>query len=710
MDGTSILVLTATAAAAALGIAALVRSRGRASLIWFGLGALAVAGWLFAAGSLRVSQTAGSAVARAKAAGALAAVLPIPWTALVLVAARQNGSRLLKRWIPYLAALCAAGAFFAVRSLAGAGVFGVARARDGYAIVLDAHGRAMVVYLIASLVVILFNLEVTVRSARELALSRLKHAAIGLGAAIAFHLFVLSASLLYSTVRVSFLVAGAVPVLVAAGLVWYSVGRRRLSDVSVRVGRPVFYASLTALATGAYLLAMGVVGIVIRQRGWPVSTVSIASGVFIALLLLTLFLTSSRVKRHVRRFIDSNFYLSRYDYRREWARASRTVGAGVDEEEMADEVRALVTDALDAKAVEIALVGCAAADGGAVAGAGPAPPPRVAAAGGRPLAPALLEALSDPEFLGVLAERRAAVRIGGVCDPELASWAQRHRGAAAGAGYEVAAPLLAGTDLVGVALVGAGTGSGVTGEGLDLLTNIGLHAGNALLAARLASRLAERRELDSLNRVSAFIVHDLKNCVAGLSLLLTNARASMSDPAFQRDCLAALAESIAKMERIIARVGSAPSSRPSLERVFLSDAVSEAARRTGLARGDAPVRLSVSVPEGLAVEADRRDVTTVIENLLLNARDAVGESGEIGVEAERGGNGVVVVRVSDSGPGIAPGLMDAGQLFRPFRTTKDKGLGLGLFQCRAIVEALGGRITAANRERGAVFEFTIPAA
>ena len=52
----------------------------------------------------------------------------------------------------------------------------------------------------------------------------------------------------------------------------------------------------------------------------------------------------------------------------------------------------------------------------------------------------------------------------------------------------------------------------------------------------------------------------------------------------------------------------------------------------------------------------------------------------------------------------------ADALFRPFRTTKDAGLGLGLYQCRAVVQGYGGRICASNGERGAVFEVALPAA
>lgn len=707
MDATSVLILTAVAACLGTGGAALARSHGRASRVSFALGAFGAAAGLFAVGSVRVSPTAAVAVLRAQVAWAIAALLPLPWTVLLLVHARENSSRILKEWRPYLIAVACASVFFAVRSFDRSVLFGVGNADDGYSIVFGPAGRILLIYLTATVVVLLFNLEITMRAARAETLSRIKYAAIGLAAAMVFLIFVLSTALLYSHVRVSLLAAGAVPALAAAVLIAYSAARHRLTDAAVRVGRPVFYASFTAFAAGAYLLAVGLVGFLIRERGWRISTVPLVSAVFIALLLLCVFLMSSRIRRHIRRFIDANFYLSRYDYRREWARASRAVSAGVDEAEIVGNIRALIANALDADPVEVALVeaeGCG---------------PRFF--GERAFEPGLADALSDDEFLELLMSRRAAVRTGvdGI-EPELAGWAERHTAALGSSRCAIAGPLFAGTQFVGVVLVGPRRGGRHTGEDLDLLTTMGLHAGNALLAARLAARLAETRELETVNRLSSFVVHDLKNCVTGLSLLLKNAQTYMEKPEFRKDCLEALADSIAAMERIIARVGATrgpseagergPGESGPCESVGLADAVREAIAEVGLAAACSPVQVRMSIPEGLAVAVSKSDIALVLRNLLSNGREAMNGAGEINVHAESDGRGNVVVRVWDTGPGIPPHLLKSDALFRPFRTTKEAGLGLGLYQCRAVMEGYGGRICASNGERGAVFEITLPPA
>ena len=113
------------------------------------------------------------------------------------------------------------------------------------------------------------------------------------------------------------------------------------------------------------------------------------------------------------------------------------------------------------------------------------------------------------------------------------------------------------------------------------------------------------------------------------------------------------------------------------------------------------------------VKADRTQLQQVILNLILNAIQAMGDSGmalrelQIGTEANWPDN--VLVSIRDSGPGIRPEGLD--RLFDPFYTTKSAGMGMGLVICRSIVEGHGGRIWATvNLPQGAAFHFTLPAA
>jgi signal transduction histidine kinase len=112
--------------------------------------------------------------------------------------------------------------------------------------------------------------------------------------------------------------------------------------------------------------------------------------------------------------------------------------------------------------------------------------------------------------------------------------------------------------------------------------------------------------------------------------------------------------------------------------------------------------------EAPPVRADAAQIRRVLINLLLNAEEAVGGPGRISVST-RADNGIVTCSVADNGPGISPEFLET-RLFKPFATTKSGGFGVGLYQCKTIVEAHGGRVTAESQiGQGSILSFSIPA-
>jgi putative PEP-CTERM system histidine kinase len=689
--------MTATVFALAFGVTALLRARRRVDRLSFGAGAVVLAFWLFAVGSIAVSRDPGVVGARVAVAAALSAILPIPWTFVTIVFARESRPAMLRRWRFYLIGLSLAGLYFAARSLFGGVVPVIGQKAGDYVLFLDGTGRAMGVYLVASIVVMLFNLETTARCARGAELAKAKFALIGLAAVMVYHLFVLSLATVYSTVSVQHLVAGSVPILAAGVLIAYSVARRRLADAHVRVGRPVFYGSVTTFIAGTYLMTLGAVALVARSRGWGVSSLGVTSLVFLALLLLAMFFASSRVRRGIRRFIDSNFYVSRYDYRREWETTSEALSGATSEREVLAAVVKVVRDSLDASTVVVAGVDrstCPAA----VRVVGDARTEHAAAIG-------------DPALLALLSERGEAVRIGMVdSDPALDGWVARHPAPLSGPSPDLVVPLIAAREVVGVALVSLGSARR-TYEDLEILSTLGRQAGSALLAARLSDRLAETRGLESVHRVSSFVIHDLKNCVSGLSLTLANARNGLDDPSFRPHLMTAMEESVSAMERVIERVaGVSGEAEPSLESVELGDLIERALARAGVTQPGSQTESAINLDGAAEVRVDPEQLLTVLENLITNSLEAMNGMGRIEVTGRSGGNGSVLLRISDSGPGIEPEMAMDDVLFSAFRTTKPGGLGIGLYQSRRIMEAMGGSITLVDGRDGAAFELWIPTA
>ncbi len=703
MDGFSILILITCVACLAAAVLALVRGRRRADRLWFAAGAALTAVWLFTVGSVRVSPTAYVAFGRVNVAAALAPLLPVPWLLVTLFLARDSAWELVKRHRGLLVTAVVLSAAAACAGAWGLLVEGVDRSAAGYVISLASPGRYAALVMIGVCIMSLFNLEVTARSSAPATLAGVKHALIGIAAAAVYHVFVLSMALLYSSVRFPHLTAGAVPILAALALVSWSVARRRLDDSRVAVGRPVFYTSLTAFLAGAYLLVLGAAGWVAREQGWGPSLATTVSLIFAAVLILVVFMFSTRTRRAIRRFIDTNFYVSRYDYRREWSRTSLALAGVTREADILERVLELMRETFEADPI----VGATLDRTGER--------PQVHARRG--LTPALIEAVSDADLINALESSSGPLRIAGATlDPALREWGERHAGALSAGGYEVAVPLGANGGLIGVVLVSRSGDQGpgrYTREDLLLLEMIGRQAGSTLMASRLAADLSATREMESLHRVSSFVVHDLKNSVAGLTLMVRNAERLIEDPAFQRDLIDSVAETAGGIQRVIDRVsGHAAGSSPAsggVRRPTLAAVVAAATRRAGLSAPGSEVRVDLDADGVGELSGSARTVGTVLENLLRNAATAMAGAGDIEVRARSALDGRLVVRVTDTGPGVPLDMVESGELFAPFCTGVETGLGVGLYQCRVMLEELGGGITLVPSDAGASFELWVPA-
>ncbi|MCK5915544.1 MAG: PEP-CTERM system histidine kinase PrsK, partial [Deltaproteobacteria bacterium] len=205
-----------------------------------------------------------------------------------------------------------------------------------------------------------------------------------------------------------------------------------------------------------------------------------------------------------------------------------------------------------------------------------------------------------------------------------------------------------------------------------------------------------------MGKISAFVMHDLKNQVSSLSLMVENATDYIDDPEFQKDMLGTLAGTIDKMKNLIARLKNLRE-KPELNlaEVDLLEIAERVIENVGR-----EVELKAAGPV-LAV-ADREELDTVLLNLIINAFEAGDQAPAVQVAVGRGLDDAPYVKISDAGCGMSVEFID-NRLFKPFSTTKTKGLGIGLYQCKQIVEAHGGQIEVASEIGiGTTFVVTLP--
>ena len=256
-------------------------------------------------------------------------------------------------------------------------------------------------------------------------------------------------------------------------------------------------------------------------------------------------------------------------------------------------------------------------------------------------------------------------------------------------GNRICLPLSAGDRWLGCAILADRVnGLPYTVEELDLLKCIGDQIAAVLLNLRLTDELMLAKELEAFQTMSAFFVHDLKNATSSLSLTLRNLHVHFDDPQFREDALRGIANTLSRINLHIERL-SVLRNKLELKPIEsdLNQLVIETLENLNGMPGVELVKELHPLPK---VVVDREQIQNVVTNLLLNAREAVGTDGRIRVETSQR-NGRAVLSVADNGCGMSPDFL-RDSLFRPFQTTKKKGLGIGMFQSKMIVEAHRGNI------------------
>jgi putative PEP-CTERM system histidine kinase len=276
---------------------------------------------------------------------------------------------------------------------------------------------------------------------------------------------------------------------------------------------------------------------------------------------------------------------------------------------------------------------------------------------------------------------------------------------AADTGLALAVPLLLGNSLSGFVLLRDGLRTrGLDYEDRDLLKTVGRQLATHLARQEADRRLTESRQFEAYHRLTAFIMHDLKNLIAQLSLIVRNAEKHRHNPEFVDDMIDTVASAVERMNRLMAQLlmGEAAPVRGEVD-------LREAAERAILrCRGRRPaVRLDAGDQE-VRVAAEAGRLVQVLEHLIRNAQDATPDGGTVTVSIQAHDR-IGCVRVSDTGCGM-DGEFIRERLFKPFDSTKGtKGMGIGAYQVREYVRMMGGQIHVSSRPgEGSIFEVHLP--
>jgi putative PEP-CTERM system histidine kinase len=515
--------------------------------------------------------------------------------------------------------------------------------------------------------------EQTIRNAASSARWALKYVALGIGTMLAFDLLFFASEYLLSGVAGAMADArGGANALAGLSL---AVGLRRLSGR--RPAQPgsqdaMFYTS-SLIAIGAYLLGMAFTALYIRAVGGTWGAALQALFLTCALLLLAALIFSEQVRAWLRVTLARSFAPYRYDYRAEWLRLTATLSAGEQGGALPERALLAVT-----RIVHSASGGLWARDD---------VDRYVPVAGELATAPDHTIDSHAP-WIRYLETREWVLDLTRPLPSDmqaapLPDWLRTNARA------WLVVPLLAGDGLEGIVVIAQplAPSLALTWEDLDLLKTTGRQVAAFLGMERVAQRLAQSQQFEAYNRLATFMMHDLKNVAAQLSMVVRNAEKHRRNPEFVDDAIATIDNAARRMGRVLEHLdsGSGPGT---VRRIDVARACLEVIARCS---DRVPLPALVTPTEALEVAIDGERLTHVLEHIVRNAQDATPPSGSVRLTVADEGS-MVAVEIEDSGCGMDAKFV-RDRLFRPFSSTKGShGMGVGAFQAREFVKGAGGDV------------------
>ena len=523
---------------------------------------------------------------------------------------------------------------------------------------------------------------------------RIKFLILGLTVIFGARIYARSQALVFSGYASSLGEVEVIGLLVGCLLLGVGYLRSGFREIDVYPSQAVLQTSITVMLVGGYLFVIGVLAQIVEQYGGAASFQLEAFLVLVAIAFLALLLLSEKIRQQIRRFVSRHFSRPQYDFRRIWTRFTQSTSSAIDDASLCAASAELVSETFDVLSVgfwlfdeEKSKLRLEASTSGVRSASGD---------------DAIEFSAIDP---GVTKMQRA-FDLEKIKDDWGKTLRQISGTQFSEGGNRVGVPLWAGDRYLGlIILADRVNGIPYTVEELELLECIGDQVASSLLNLRLAKQIMLGKELEAFQTISAFFVHDLKNAASTLKLTLQNLPVHFDDPAFRQDTLRSMGATTSRINQIIERLGALGSKlelRPSP--VDLNRVVEQAIESVNRTPG---IELAQELQPLPRFMADGDQLRSVVTNLLLNARDAVGESGRIEVRTSSQ-DGWAALSVSDDGCGMTPSFL-RDSLFRPFKTTKKKGLGIGMFQTKMIIEAHHGSIRVkSDVGKGTTFQVLLP--
>ncbi len=526
-----------------------------------------------------------------------------------------------------------------------------------------------------------------------------KLVSVGVGGLFLYDLYMYAHALVFKQIDQDLWLArgaihGASALVLSLGIITFS--RESVGPSSISISRPIVFYTTSLTMAGFFLALMSAGGYYIKIYGGDWGVILQVLLIFSACITIASLMISRTLRVRLSVFIDKNFFNHKYDYRAEWLKLINQLSQPSAEGDFYSHAISTMASIFKSPGGCIWL--------------------RNGLDGYQPVAEVNLkipteincvEPVNSP-FCKALKEQEWVFSPNALADDETAKlnellpeWVSHIPD------LWIIIPLLNEEDLIGfMGLATPAVQTPLTWEDLDLMKTAGRQISSYVTRHQAAELLAQSRQFDAFNKLTAFVMHDLKNLIAQQALVVKNAAKHKDNPAFVDDMINTIDNSVNRMNNLLQKLQNQEvTSAQSASIVELDRLLLEAATKC---HDRYPIPTIRHLEKKVTVFSDPDHFEMVMIHLIKNAQEATPKDGFVDITLKKQGN-MAIIEVEDNGIGMDENFLKH-RLFKPFDTTKSgKGMGIGVYQAREFIRAMGGEIRVESTpNQGSKFTVQIP--
>jgi len=523
----------------------------------------------------------------------------------------------------------------------------------------------------------------------------IKFICIGLAVIFAIDFVFYSKSLLFNQLDSLLWQLRGVVNLIAIPLLAISLQRLNQNQIKIQVSNKIIFHSTVLLGAGVYLLIMSSVGYYIKIYGGNWGAIAQVSFIFLAIILLLVFFISGKIRALAKVYFSKHFYQQRYDYRDEWIKLSKKIAELDNLNDLTHLIVKTMANIVDSSAGGL-WVKNSQGDYYLTAdlSLGNNSKQRVN---------------KNDNLITFISKKQWVIDfVEYFNDPDVYAGLELDKWYTEFEDIWLIIPLIQKNTLEGfVVLTQPRVSRQIDWEDHDLLKTSGMQLANALALTQLSDDLSRSRQFEAYNRFSAFLVHDLKNLVAQISLIVKNSEKHKRNPEFVDDSIETLENVVTKIDHILGQLKKGNILETNDSKIDLSNIILDVTLQQS---SNTPAVTVKEDDNSYWVVAEKEKMTAILGHLVQNAQEATEDTGTVKIELSNKDTDIII-KIIDSGSGMDEKFIQQ-RLFKPFDTTKgNAGMGIGVYEAQEYILQQSGKIDVISEVgKGSTFIISLPEA